>query len=147
MYQIQADGGFLDIFKIPLLEGRNFRDRDLRKDLRRNGPDEFILNQAAVRALGFPDDVSPVDHPVQVYGGDEKRLYKHDHFDGTIVGIVPDFHFQSLHEPVRPLIINPDYWACPAACPGQSSARDARFLRRGLVSIRTGSRVSLFIPG
>ena len=110
VYQIQADGGFLDIFRIPLLEGRNFRERDLRVDLRRNGPDEFILNRAAVRALGFPDDESPIGHPVQVYGGDQKRLYKRDKLEGTIVGVVPDFHFQSLHEPVKPLMINPHYW-------------------------------------
>lgn len=108
--QIEGDGGFLDMFRIPLLEGRNFRERDLRNDLRKNGPDEFIINQAAARALGFRDAESAVGTAVQVYGGDQKRLYGKDRLDGTIVGLVPDFHYQTLHEPIRPLMINPQYW-------------------------------------
>jgi putative ABC transport system permease protein len=109
VYQIEGDAGFLDMFRIPLLEGRNFRDRDLQA-LRRNGPDEFIVNRSAARALGFQEDESPVGAAVQIYGGDQKRLYKKDRLDGTIVGVVEDFHYQTLHEPIKPLIINPQYW-------------------------------------
>ena len=109
IHQIQADRGFLDIFRISLLDGRNFREQTL-KDLGRNGPDEFIINQTAARALGFGPEESPVGSLVQVYGGDQKRLYRKDRLEGTIVGVVPDFHFQSLHEPIKPLMINPHYW-------------------------------------
>ena len=58
-----------------------------------------ILNQAAVAAFGLKD---PIGHTMEVFYGDGPR---------KIVGVVKDFHFQSLHENVKPMALrlNPKY--------------------------------------
>jgi len=81
----------------------------------REGPDEFLINESAARALGWkmlPSDPStnPVGQPLRLFGGDQLRLYNKKELVGTIVGVVEDFHYQSMHHPIRPLIITPDHW-------------------------------------
>lgn len=81
-----------DLFKvldIPVVQGRDFN-----KD---NPADEnaFILNETAAHNLNLEN---PVGQELTWYtDGDSVR--------GTITGIVKDFNFQSLHQPVKPLII------------------------------------------
>ena len=54
----------------------------------------FILNESAARALGW----SPQD----AIG---KRMYLGDDRPGLVKGVVKDFHFQSLHHAIRPLVL------------------------------------------
>ena len=54
---------------------------------------EIILNQAAVNAFGLKD---PIGHKMEVFYGDGLR---------TIVGVVRNFNFQSLHENVQPMAL------------------------------------------
>jgi putative ABC transport system permease protein len=54
---------------------------------------EVILNQAAIAAMGIKD---PLGKKIEIFGGDGNR---------TIVGIVQDFHFESLHETVKPFAL------------------------------------------
>lgn len=51
----------------------------------------FILNEAAVEKIGFKD---PIGKTLSFWG---KK--------GPIVGVMKDFHFQSLHEAIRPIIL------------------------------------------
>ncbi|MGK7394524.1 MAG: ABC transporter permease [Candidatus Cyclobacteriaceae bacterium M3_2C_046] len=51
---------------------------------------KIIFNEAAIKAMGLEDPVGQV-----------VRLW--DETDLEIIGVVKDFHFQSLHEPVNPL--------------------------------------------
>lgn len=69
----------LELLHVQIKEGRSF-SRDFRGDL-----DKIILNEAAVDALGMDDPIG------KVIGGKE------------IVGVVKNFHYQSLREIVRPL--------------------------------------------
>jgi len=68
----------LELLDIKLQEGRSF-SRSF------NDTDKIILNKAAVDALGIIDPVG------KILGGKE------------IIGVVRNFHFQSLHEEVKPL--------------------------------------------
>lgn len=52
----------------------------------------YILNEEAVKRMGLKN---PVGKVLETYGG-----------KGTIVGIVKDFHFESLHNPIAPAIIS-----------------------------------------
>ncbi len=54
----------------------------------------FLLNEEAVRTMGFR-------HAADVIGLD---LHMWD-LKGKIVGVVKDFHFTSLHDPIKPLIL------------------------------------------
>jgi len=57
----------------------------------------YILNETAIREMGLKDPVG-------------KRFTFHDK-KGTIVGIVKDFHFKSMHSKIEPIILfyNPDW--------------------------------------
>ncbi len=55
----------------------------------------YILNETAVRELGLTDAV-----------GSKIVLHEDDGpLEGYVVGVVKDFHFQSLHVPIQPLIV------------------------------------------
>ena len=82
-YRLSADREFLTLYGIDIVEGRNF-DESMSEE-----NDVFILNQAAVKAVGFK-------HPVGARFGFDDKL-------GTVVGVARDFHFESLHKPVTPL--------------------------------------------
>ena len=51
----------------------------------------YIINETAMKKIGFPD---PVGKQLDFWG-----------IKGAIVGVVQDFNFNSLHEPVSPIII------------------------------------------
>ncbi|WP_323755444.1 ABC transporter permease [Roseivirga sp.] len=55
----------------------------------------FVLNQSAINQLNLTDPIGK-----QLVWQDNENLVK-----GTIVGTVEDFHFRSLHEPIRPMIM------------------------------------------
>ena len=54
----------------------------------------FIINEQAVKTLGW-------DSPALAIGQSIELLNK----QGTVVGVVKDFHFQGLQQPLRPLIL------------------------------------------
>ena len=83
MYTISGDEDLLDVYKIELISGRNI-----------TRPGEFLLNESAVKWLGWTD---PIDKEIQWVTEDAPA--------GPVVGVVKDFHFQSFHEPIKPLFM------------------------------------------
>lgn len=85
---IHVSHNFLDLFGIELESGRNF-DIELASD----SSEAFILNEIAVKRLGFvePDDAIGKQF---TYGGRT----------GFITGVVKDFHFESLHQSIAPIV-------------------------------------------
>jgi len=61
---------------------------------------DYVLNAAAVRALGWDDAV--LDREVGIFFGSNPEPFTR----GRVVGVVEDFHFESLHTEIRPLIIS-----------------------------------------
>lgn len=83
--QISAGFDFIKTMKLQIVQGRSF-SREYLSD-----STAYIVNESAVRKMGF---TSPVGHALKFWG-----------VDGRIIGVVKDFHFQSMHENIRPLII------------------------------------------
>ncbi len=75
----------LDVLKINVLEGRNFR-LDSPAD-----SNAYLINQAAAEALGWDQ---PLGRTLSLGG------YRY----GQIIGVMEDFHFKSLHHEIEPLI-------------------------------------------
>lgn len=90
-----VDYDFFKSLNIPLQEGRYF-SKDFPSDLSRS-PRAFIINQKAADQLNF--NGSPIGKEIIWKWADDDVIIK-----GKIVGVVKDFHFQSLHEPIRPLL-------------------------------------------
>jgi putative ABC transport system permease protein len=60
----------------------------------------FILNETAARELGWS--------PQEAVG---KRMYMDESRPGFVKGVIKDFNFQSLHSPIKGLILYPEYRA------------------------------------
>ena len=84
-----VDYDFLETYKMELLAGRNFS-----KSFGTDHLQGFIINEQAVKTLGW-------DSPAAAIGQSIELLNK----QGTVVGVVKDFHFQGLQQPLRPLIL------------------------------------------
>lgn len=84
-----VDFDFFKAMSIGVKEGRIFT--------RENPADRntFVINESAARQLGIAGNAA----------GKELLWFDDDNtIKGTIIGVVNDFHFQSLHEPIRPLM-------------------------------------------
>ncbi len=85
---VQADEDFIPAYKINIVAGNNFSRTD--------GMDtsSFIINEAAVRALGLRSNEEAIGKPFMY--GDRK---------GQIIGVMNDFNFESLHQQIIPLVL------------------------------------------
>jgi len=97
-YFIGADEDFLSTFNIELLRGRNFRG-DPQQD-----STTVLLNEAAAQGLGIKEPTGQeIVMPRMFFGGDGGEVQNPLH--ARVIGIVRNFHYQSLYEPLRPLVI------------------------------------------
>jgi len=81
-----VDHSFFDLLNIPLLQGRLFS-----KEYPNDASTAFVVNKAAADYLGYPDPLS-----VEMNCGLDVK--------GKIVGVVDNFHYTSLHQPIEPLV-------------------------------------------
>ncbi len=88
--QMYVDYDLIKTLGLEVVEGRGF-DRSFPGDT----ANAYIVNEAAVRELQLKD---PIGKEI-VLEEDENQSR------GTIVGVVKDFNYQSLHQPVRPVIM------------------------------------------
>jgi len=85
---VAVDYDYLETLDIELIDGRT-----LRKDFATDETESILMNEAAVKHLGLADPLGTK-------------------FDGmgiknfNLIGIVKDFHFNSLHDEIKPLIIH-----------------------------------------
>jgi ABC-type antimicrobial peptide transport system permease subunit len=84
VHVMAVDYDYLETFRMEMVAGR-FLSRDYSMD----AAEGFVVNEAAVRAMGM-------DTPVG------KRFSVWD-YEGRIVGVIKDFHFRSLHDAIEPL--------------------------------------------
>jgi putative ABC transport system permease protein len=83
MYPLNIDKDFIPFFKLQLVAGNNFTGAV-------NDSAHFILNETAVRQAGIKN---PIGKPF--------RLWQ---TNGTIIGVVRDFHFASMKQKIEPAI-------------------------------------------
>jgi putative ABC transport system permease protein len=83
----QTDVGydFVKTMKLKLLQGRDF-SRDFATDTA-----GFIINESALKRIGYKD---PIGKRLTFWGQ-----------KGTIIGVLKDFHYASLHDPILPIVI------------------------------------------
>lgn len=85
-----VDDRFLNFFDIELKQGRNFNP-----ELASDSLEAFLINEAAVREFGWEN---PLGKTIET-GADENRRVS------VVIGVTEDFHFESLHNRIRPLIM------------------------------------------
>ncbi len=82
------DQDFLKILDLEIVEGRNF-SREFASDPK----DSVIVNETLVKEMGWD---SAVGKQIRTFMGRREPL--------TIVGVAKDFHFESLHNQIKPAI-------------------------------------------
>ncbi len=99
MYYFGVDGRFLSTYNIKLLKGRNFFHQAMQILPR------VLINETAAKELGITEALGqPITILSATFGGDSRSAVEKP-FTVTIAGIVKDFNFQSLHEPIAPMVI------------------------------------------
>lgn len=88
---VSVDHEFFDTYNIEWLAGRPFS-----KEIITDDSLAYIVNETAAHAFGWKQPVQSIDKDFQ-YGGTR----------GKLIGIVKDFHFESLHQPVVPMVFIP----------------------------------------
>jgi predicted permease len=108
---LTVDHDYLETMRMNLADGRTYS--------REFGSDSLnlVVNQTAATAMGFED---PVGEAVTMWGR-----------TGQIIGVVEDFHYQSLYEPIDPLVIRlePEFvdWIFVRPAAGKTSEALAHF--------------------
>jgi putative ABC transport system permease protein len=93
-----VDQDFLDVMQLEMVEGRFF-SREFPTDAQ-----ALILNESKVHALNADDLLNKrIEGWV---GGDQNYWF-------PVIGIVKDFHYESFHEPIKPLAIVMLNGVCP----------------------------------
>jgi len=102
-----VDENFMNVFEMKMLNGRSF-STEFKAD-----SNNIILNETAVKIMGMkPADA--VGKPLSLW--DNK---------GTIIGVVKDFNYKPVQNPIEPLIIGLNKWGGTAVVrtkPGQTEA-------------------------
>ena len=83
------DHDFIQTFEIELVAGRDF-SRDFVTDAKQ----AFIINEAAVKKTGWN---SPIGKRVT-------RFYP-EFVQGSVIGVIKDFHLESLYKTIKPLVL------------------------------------------
>lgn len=86
-----ADEDFTSLYQIPVISGRDF-DFDLDNDTH-----HVLLSRSGAEALGFVDPIEAADAQIAI-GSGEDNIY-------TVVGVLDDYHHNSLRENIDPLCI------------------------------------------
>jgi putative ABC transport system permease protein len=103
LYVLSVEDNFLDFFGLSLIAGRNFSPYN--PD--RKGED-YILNETAVKKLGWTNDEA-IGRPFKIKFDTPDIFY-----GGTVVGVVKDFHFNTLKQEIKPYVLfqKPIFYLC-----------------------------------
>ncbi|MEO1259530.1 MAG: ABC transporter permease [Bacteroidota bacterium] len=95
---IGADEYFLETFEIELINGRNFDPTRLADSA------AVILNEQAATAMGIKEANEQEVLIVSRINNGSERVFD-EPFRAKVIGITKDFNFQSLYEPIAPLVL------------------------------------------
>jgi putative ABC transport system permease protein len=82
-----VDFDYIPLYKIQMAAGRSFS-----RDYKTDSNQAMILNEAAVKTLGYPSSEQAIGKRFKQWGR-----------EGKIIGVIKDFHFRSLQQPIKPL--------------------------------------------
>jgi putative ABC transport system permease protein len=93
---VMTDHHFLDTYQMPLVAGRTFS-----KEIGTDDTTAFVLNEASVKMIGWKSAEEAINQP-----------FGYGNRNGKIIGVVKDFHFESLHQEIVPIVffLNPRFY-------------------------------------
>ena len=95
-----VDEDFVKTVGLEIIAGSSFTQQDIKdvsNDDRTKNLYHFILNESAAKQLGWT--------PQQAVG---KKMFLDNSRPGYVAGVVKDFNFESLHNPIKPFVLFPE---------------------------------------
>lgn len=89
---LPVDHDFMKTYGVRFAVGRDFST-----SMASDSTEAFLLNEAAVRQIGWTSPIEAVGRPITLEGTSLVR-------SGRVIGVVEDFHFESLHERISPIV-------------------------------------------
>ncbi len=89
MKDVNIDPDFFDTYQVPIASGRNFS-----REIKTDDSLAFVINESAARMVGWSNE--------EAIG----KVLKNGNVKGSVIGVVKDFHFESLHEPIIPVVFH-----------------------------------------
>ncbi|NIM90225.1 MAG: FtsX-like permease family protein [Candidatus Aminicenantes bacterium] len=93
LHTMSGDHDFVELLNLEMVAGRYF-SKEIATDAT-----AVVINEAAVKKLGLSDPIGKRFY--KEFGGAKKGEFV------TIIGVVKDFHFHSLHHEIYPMVIRP----------------------------------------
>jgi len=94
LFTMYADKNLPELLNLELSSGRYFLP-----DIPTDTSSAVVINEAAVKELGLKEPLGT--RFLKDFGGAKEGDFV------TVIGVVKDFHFQSLHQKIHPMIIRP----------------------------------------
>lgn len=91
--QLNVEFDFAKTFNLQFVAGRDFQFGNL------NDSNSMVINEAGIRALGQPIS--------KVMGSTVAEVRFDTTIQYKIIGVVKDFPYRSMHQPIEPLLLNP----------------------------------------
>jgi putative ABC transport system permease protein len=85
-----VDANFFNTYRIKILEGRDFQRGNLNDTL------SIIFNELAIKRMGLKN---PLGQSIDLWGSKY-----------TVIGVVQDFHYNSIHSPIEPFFFTNANW-------------------------------------
>jgi len=115
--QVAVDDGFIPTFGITMAAGRNF-SHNIKTD-----SNKFIINETTVKTLGWGTPEKAINKQI-----------KYGNVTGNVIGVMKDFHFESLHQPIIPIIlISQPYGTVSIKISGQNVQESVSQIRNTLM--------------
>ncbi len=88
---ISVDPSFFDVMNAEIIKGK-----ELLREVKPNDSIHFFaLNETTLKAIGWSDEQA-LGNQISIRHGNQRP--------GNVVAIIKDFHFQSMHHPIGPLV-------------------------------------------
>ncbi|MFA6111465.1 MAG: ABC transporter permease [Candidatus Latescibacterota bacterium] len=102
---LEIDDEFISTLGIDLIAGTGFAPEG-----QAGQTASVVVNEALVRRLGLPEPIG-ARLPMRYYAQDDRWVE-----NPIIIGVVRDFHYQSLHAPIKPLALFPSEYQGGSLC-------------------------------
>ena len=97
MRTLRVNAGFIETMGMKMATGRSFDEE------RASDQNAFVINKAAASFLGWDN---PVGEKMEWYDFSEDGTSFEVSKEGQVIGVVEDFNYASLHNPIEPLVMH-----------------------------------------